>query len=276
MRRRHLVSTALGFLLGLSAAGGAAAQSSASGPDEAALAKARALFDEASAAYQAGRYDRAVELFLSAYDLSRAPGILFNVAQAYRLRGEAFCDRALVYYRRSLEEDPGADNRPEIEERIAEMERCTREAAGAGKPDAADVAPATRRRPPTGPVSASAALAPDLEARGELAAGETDRARRPVLPIATTIAGGAGLLAGGILYATARVKYEDAQDDCPCEPGTFSTWRTVSTTSYLLLGVGALATATGLVWWWRDARTAGTHRVGVAPAIGGFRWVAEF
>src|SRR5688500_14463692 len=88
-----------------------AAAQPAAPPTDADLARAKALYDEGSQAYADASYDRAIELFLAAYGLSRRPAILFNVAQAYRLQGPAWCAQAATYYRRALDEEPDAANR---------------------------------------------------------------------------------------------------------------------------------------------------------------------
>src|ERR1043165_7663784 len=89
-------------------------------PDD--RARAKTLFDDGSSEYRAGHYDRAIELFQDAYKLSHAPGLLFNIAQAYRLKGA--CAQALEYYQRSLDEDTTADNRAEMQDRVTEMQAC--------------------------------------------------------------------------------------------------------------------------------------------------------
>src|SRR5262245_19182303 len=94
------------------------------GPD--ALERARQLYVDGSAHYGAGRYDEAIQLFLEAHRLSRLPAILFNLGQAYRLKGD--CKEALTYYQRALAEEQQASNRCEIEERVRQMQECVRAA----------------------------------------------------------------------------------------------------------------------------------------------------
>ena len=45
--------------------------------------KARLLFKEGDGHYAAGRYEKAIELFEQAYELSKRPDLLFNLANAY-------------------------------------------------------------------------------------------------------------------------------------------------------------------------------------------------
>src|SRR5690348_11036209 len=53
---------------------------------------ARELSDQALHHYQQGEYDAAIEAFMGAFALSNNSGLLFNVAQAYRLKGD--CEHA--------------------------------------------------------------------------------------------------------------------------------------------------------------------------------------
>ncbi|HEU4612056.1 MAG TPA: tetratricopeptide repeat protein, partial [Kofleriaceae bacterium] len=67
--------------------------------------KARELADKGRAYHQAGDYAAAVAAFKEAYVLAPSPGLLFNIAQSYRLAGD--CDEAAWMYRRFLDTNPG-------------------------------------------------------------------------------------------------------------------------------------------------------------------------
>src|SRR5436190_8615000 len=83
---------------------------------------ARELSDHGLQQYKQGDYDAAIESFAGAFALSSNPGLLFNVAQAYRLKRD--CAHARNYYRRYLEAVPETSLKPSVEERLQEMERC--------------------------------------------------------------------------------------------------------------------------------------------------------
>lgn len=83
---------------------------------------ARELSDQALRQYQQGEFDAAIESFMGAFALSNNPGLLFNVAQAYRLKGD--CERARDYYQRYLGAVPETPIKPSLERRVAEMEAC--------------------------------------------------------------------------------------------------------------------------------------------------------
>jgi hypothetical protein len=61
--------------------------------------------------------------------------------------------------------------------------------------------------------------------------------------------GAAMTVAGAVLYGTARHKYAEAEEECPCYPGTYSSWETATYVSYGLLAAGGLTVAGGVTWW---------------------------
>lgn len=84
-------------------------------------AEARALFLAGETAYDAGRYEAALEYFTRAHELSGRPGLLFNIASASeRLRRD---EEALAAYEQYLSELPDAANRGFTEERIAFLQQ---------------------------------------------------------------------------------------------------------------------------------------------------------
>src|SRR5690349_20982987 len=54
-----------------------------------AIREARAHFEIGLRHYNLGEFDRAIVEFKLAYRRSEAPGLLFNIAQAHRARGDA-------------------------------------------------------------------------------------------------------------------------------------------------------------------------------------------
>lgn len=122
---------------------------------------ARELSDLGLRQYQAGELDAAIESFMGAFALSDNTGLLFNVAQAHRLKGD--CALAKEYYRRYLAAAPESNLKPTVERRLLEMESCIQ----ATKPT---VAPAARPAPSlqlqvAAAVAAPAAATPPVAAR---------------------------------------------------------------------------------------------------------------
>jgi tetratricopeptide (TPR) repeat protein len=84
--------------------------------------KARKLVDTGRAAHGKGEYARAVALFKEAYVIAPSPGLLFNLAQAYRLMGN--CDDAALMYHRYLDASLTQEGRSLAEMHLATVERC--------------------------------------------------------------------------------------------------------------------------------------------------------
>lgn len=98
----------LGFVLVSSAP--ASAQPSAGSDRDLAEMEARALFSAAVAAYDAGRYEDALDSFERAYARSGRAELLFNVGQCLdRLRRD---EEAVDAFERYLAALPNAENRP--------------------------------------------------------------------------------------------------------------------------------------------------------------------
>ena len=85
--------------------------------------EAKRLTREAIAHYQSGRYSEAIDGFQAAWARVHEPELLYNIAQAYRRRGE--CEQARKFYKEYLDAQPAAFNRGRVEERIGEMQQCT-------------------------------------------------------------------------------------------------------------------------------------------------------
>lgn len=87
--------------------------------------KARALAEQGRAFHDAGDYGNAIVAFKEAYVMAPSPGLLFNLAQAYRLAGS--CDDATLMYRRYLHTGPSAEARLIAEGHLAGVESCVHE-----------------------------------------------------------------------------------------------------------------------------------------------------
>jgi tetratricopeptide (TPR) repeat protein len=111
--------------------------------------EARALFSAAVAAYDAGRYEDALDSFERAYARSGRAELLFNVGQCLdRLRRD---EEAVDAFERFLAAMPNAENRAQVEARI----RALRE--GIARRDAPPVSPSevastTERAAPADPL----------------------------------------------------------------------------------------------------------------------------
>jgi hypothetical protein len=113
--------------------------------------KARQLFSQGSKYYDLGQFDKAIEAWQQGYDQKPDPGFLYNIAQAYRQKQDA--QRAIFFYKGYLRNSPKAQNRVEVEQKIAALQK---------QADQAAATPATGTPPPatTTPLSGAATTTP--------------------------------------------------------------------------------------------------------------------
>ena len=84
--------------------------------------EAERLYTEGQKAYDDKRYDDALAAWDKSYELSHLPGLVFNIAQAHRLRGD--CWKAVEAYRKFVELDPSSPQRATAEGLVKELEPC--------------------------------------------------------------------------------------------------------------------------------------------------------
>jgi tetratricopeptide (TPR) repeat protein len=97
---------------------------------------ARSLFKEGESAFQAGRYDDAIAKYQEAYSLVPLPLLLFDLGQAHRLKGEP--EKAVGYYRKYLDVEPGGKAAGEAREHVAALEPEVRARRAADEKNAAE------------------------------------------------------------------------------------------------------------------------------------------
>jgi tetratricopeptide (TPR) repeat protein len=135
------LTVALGALAGPRVAGADEPPAPASQPASPPAAEseaeraARAHYDEGLTQYHLGHFEAAVTEFKLAYELSKKPKLLFNVAQALRLAGHD--EEAIYFYRTYLRLVPDAPNAADVDEFIAASQHALR-AAEARRHAAAD------------------------------------------------------------------------------------------------------------------------------------------
>ncbi|HEY0993098.1 MAG TPA: tetratricopeptide repeat protein, partial [Kofleriaceae bacterium] len=111
-------------------------------------------------AQSAGRYDEAIAYYRKAYDAVPHAEILFNLAQAYRLKGDA--ETALGLYQRYLLVEPRGRVAADARKWVAALERVVAERKTDAKTDAAktDIAKTSPAKPdPTKPDAAKTDIA---------------------------------------------------------------------------------------------------------------------
>jgi tetratricopeptide (TPR) repeat protein len=88
--------------------------------DKADKEQAQLHFSRGEKLFAIGEFADALDEYRSAYEAFPAPEFLFNIAQCHRNLGNY--DEAIFSFRRFLELDPDAQNRPAVEALIAELE----------------------------------------------------------------------------------------------------------------------------------------------------------
>jgi len=83
---------------------------------------AREHYERGLAKYNLAEFDAAIVEFKASYELSHAPRLLFNIAQAYRLKKDY--ESALYFYNTYLRADPNPPNLDDVDAKIDEMKRA--------------------------------------------------------------------------------------------------------------------------------------------------------
>ncbi|MEO8214153.1 MAG: hypothetical protein ABI560_13215, partial [Myxococcales bacterium] len=86
---------------------------SAGGTDEPNASEAKRHYEEGTKAFNLGEFARAIAEFKATYNVKPDPLLLYNIAQSYRLAGDA--GQALFFYKSFLRNMPGASNRKDVE-----------------------------------------------------------------------------------------------------------------------------------------------------------------
>lgn len=253
MRRARAAALVL-IALALAEVPAAHGQPAAGSPSGKAEAEKR--FQKAEALYRSGDYLAAATEYQAAYDTSGLPGLLYNVAQSYRLGGEKA--KAAVAYRLFLERAP--DHQLAAVAR-GHLEALERELA-ADKPNG----PATR------PESEETQPRTDVVTTGPPA---TERGRG--LRIAGLASAGVGLIAlgGALHYGIVARNASDAisRNDEGWSQSLLDRYHEgerAETRMFVLSGVGAAALAAGGVLYFLGWRAGNAEpALSVAVPAGG-------
>lgn len=89
--------------------------------DDPEAAAAKKHYEEGTKAFNLGEYPRAITEFKATYNAKPDPLLLYNIAQSYRLQGDAA--QALFFYKSFLRNMPNAANRKEVEGRIKALDK---------------------------------------------------------------------------------------------------------------------------------------------------------
>ncbi|MBI4511205.1 MAG: hypothetical protein HY698_16350 [Deltaproteobacteria bacterium] len=266
--RRRTTSLILGVLLLLAPL---AAHGQPTEEDE---KEARVLYEKGVRHFHLAEYDEAIAAYKEGYRLVEAPGFLFNIALAYRMKGD--CGQAVHFYESYLRLEPEAPNRKEVELRIAELQSCERERAPG------HASSASRSVPNASPVTQSA-RPPSPKGPSWI---ETPRGKQA---LGVGLAAASGICFGTAVYfgLEARSASQELNDFFRSGGEWNAYYRGVeakqsrSTTRAAVLSAagGALLVGSGLAYYlgWRQERAAKGH-VSVSPGTGGasVTWTLSF
>lgn len=87
--------------------------------------KAKEHYEKATRLYDVSKYGEAIEEYQKTYLLMDDPILLFNIAQAYRLWDKP--EEAVRFYKNYLRRATNAQNRGDVEKRIADLEKIIEE-----------------------------------------------------------------------------------------------------------------------------------------------------
>jgi tetratricopeptide (TPR) repeat protein len=255
--------------------------------DDPATAQARQHYLKAQKAYDLGRWDEAIAEYEEAYSLRSDPTFLYNMAQAYRRKGDA--QRALDLFKNYLVKAPYSPQRADIEERIRSLKKQLEQEQTAKKPGESGtngaaatapaaplpVAPAASPMPPAAatpviPVAAPTAplaLAPSSTVPVEPQTVPSAIAAATAAPVAENrslrltglVLGGVGLVAvvgGAVMGLQAKSLSDQLTSDAKKQPvgafdkSKYDSGKTAETLQWVGYGVGAAALIGGSILYW--------------------------
>jgi tetratricopeptide (TPR) repeat protein len=297
------IKFALLVFVGLSA--GVLAPARVAWAADTATEEAKQHFLKGQQLFDVGRWDEAAEAFEKAYSMKGDPTFIYNMAQAYRRKGDA--KRALDLYKNYLIKAPKAAQRPEVEERIRVLQKQVEETDYQTR-SAAQNAPAPVVVPPPAPSPAPAAPAPTPVAApapapapapsaaptavnpsaaplpaapsdgypGQPSVVQAEAAPPPVaapgrgLRVAGVVLGisGVALVGAGIFFGAEAKSYSDRVETASLfNPNFEDRGKLYETLQWVGYGVGAGLVATGAVLYGLGVVAAKSPAVALAPTV---------
>jgi tetratricopeptide (TPR) repeat protein len=248
-------------------------------PDEKQQA-ARGHYEKGLTHYNLGEFEQAVTEFKQAYELSNAPGLLFNIAQAYRAKEDY--KQALHFYHTYLRLVPGAPNRADVEARIADLERLQEEKQRVAQAPPRDPITPEKAGPTTEPAPSHEETRPLMPAQTTPAQsppevvvdtqGVRSAARTKKLAGLVTAGAGVALVATGVVFGLSA---SSSADDLagttrwtPAAQSKYDDGDSASTRAVVLMVAGAAAVVTGGVLYYLGFRQDSSS-FAVVPVPGG-------
>lgn len=264
LRRTLLIATIVVF---------ASTIARASTPPDKDVVEAREHYKRGTSAFELGSYEEAIREYAAAYRLRDDPALLYNLGQANRLGNHPA--EALRFFRLFLMKVPGAQNRVEVESKIAELQKLIDQQKKTQNMPPDSVAP------PSTPETRSATRAAPTEAvpkppvMTRLAIdSQMDRAGRTQQIAGGVVAGvGVLLVGGGIVCGVLAMQASDRLTQLNQSKQNFDySQQQLGVTAQVLegvfIGVGAAAVVAGgaVLLVGRSERAHARH-VAVVPAL---------
>jgi tetratricopeptide (TPR) repeat protein len=224
--------------------------------------KAKQLAEHGRAMHERGEYDRAITAFKEAYVIAPSAGLLFNLAQAYRLQGN--CDDAVLMYKRYLATNPSVDARAIAETHLATVERCVQKRALNIPLD--DSVAYLKVPPPPGPEKVIARDKTEIERPSQI---------KKHVGVGLAIGGGVALLAAGYF----GYRSWDAENEVERAYARGAKWKEVESIhergednarAAKIFGIGGgLAVAGGVTLWVLGRRDERANQLAITPTAKG-------
>jgi tetratricopeptide (TPR) repeat protein len=256
------------FLLLLALASGTSAQDDKTQDDK--DQRARVHFQSGQSYFETGRYERAVQEFLSAYELSPRPSLLYNIYLAYERFGDL--PHAVEYLERYLEDSEKVPDRSKMETRLENLrKRLERQRKKEKKKEQQSQQPDTQQ--------------PQQRRQPEPQPDPKPRMRAPTNPpasggglsapaLAGFVAGGVGLAMWGGLGTAVLIKDGDFEKGCldagTCSKDALDRQDNLAIMADVGLGLAVVGAGLGLTFWLLDRgdEQAASPDVAAAPWIG--------
>ncbi len=264
MRRAIFVQVLAAVFL---VSGSLVAQDNADGDNE--KAKAAAAYSEGKTAFEAGKFKAALKKFTEAYNLSGKVDLLCNLAVCSEKLEKP--EKARAYYDLYLEENPEVKDAPAACAKLVQRN------------DLEDQAPVTPETPTeteseneTETVEEWPPVERETQFEMESVANKEKDDEKPIGPGLMIGVGGLVLVSGGLTAIAAYKKHRDLEIACSpdCTDGQVSSARKVAVTADILLGVGLVTAAAGVLWLLlssdkeKDGADAAASRVRAVPIAG--------
>lgn len=241
--------------------------------------RAKTLFKRAEAKFAKGQYDKALKLYLRAYDAKPLAGFHFNIGQCYRKLNR--CDKAIGHFERYIEGSRSMANRVTAQQLIDECERelvreqQAAEAAAPAPPPISDEAAVDGGQQDLAPALAG------VTARPEHSDGPSDRRRlRPVwfwTGVGVTSAFALMTLVTGVLTIAYGSDYDDPNTPPEDLPGIKDSGESLKAAANVGLGLTlASVAATTVLFFLTDFSAGGNETtLSAAPIRGGGLFALE-